>query len=226
MPFSLAIADVLFGRVNPSAKSPFTWPVRLEDCPSYGNFPHDENLQIRYTEGLNMGWRAYAKPDAAQPLFGKIASSKVFIQAIVSESFSCAAFGHGMSYTTFEIRNARLSGSLQDANGLEFSIEVKNSGSVPGREVVQCYVEGPATAIERPYRSLEGFVKTRLLQPGEVQTVTVPLKRRAFSSWSPAGKNWIAEAGTYRIKAGTSSGVLKAGLSHSISESFTWVGLR
>lgn len=66
-----AIADVLFGRVNPSAKSPFTWPVDLQDCPSYGNFPRDANLQIRYSEGVHMGWRGYDRKGAKQPAFGE-----------------------------------------------------------------------------------------------------------------------------------------------------------
>jgi beta-glucosidase len=177
-----AIADVLYGAVNPSGKLAETYPERLQDTPSCLNYP-GENGQVRYGEGLFMGYRYYdAKGmDALFP------------------------FGYGQSYTTFAYSNLQVSAqTFKDTDGLRVSVDVTNTGDVPGGETVQVYVHDQTARLVRPYKELKGFTKVRL-QPGETQTVAVDLDRRAFAYYDPAHKDWVAESGAFDILVGRSS---------------------
>lgn len=177
-----AIADVLVGRVNPSGKLAETFPRRLEDTPAFINYP-GENGAVRYGEGIFIGYRYY---DAKQ----------------VPTLF---AFGHGMSYTTFDYQNPKVSSpSFQDVDGVTVSVEVTNTGQVAGKEVVQVYVQDHESMLVRPPKELKGFAKIEL-QPGETQTVSVDLDFRAFAYYHPAYKQWITEDGDFDILVGASS---------------------
>src|SRR5213078_1762663 len=142
-----AIADVLFGDTNPSGKLPQTFPVRLEDTPTYLDFP-GENGKVYYGEGLFVGYRYYDKKRIA-PLF---------------------PFGFGLSYTTFTYDNLRLSASaIGPGDTLQVAIDVTNTGERAGQEVVQVYVRDLVAGLQRPAKELKAFAKV-MLQPGECQT--------------------------------------------------------
>ena len=138
---------------------------------------------MRYGEGIFIGYRYY---DAKQ----------------VPTLF---AFGHGMSYTTFDYQNPKVSSpSFQDVDGVTVSVEVTNTGQVAGKEVVQVYVQDHESMLVRPPKELKGFAKIEL-QPGETQTVSVDLDFRAFAYYHPAYKQWITEDGDFDILVGAAS---------------------
>ncbi|MEZ4591997.1 MAG: glycoside hydrolase family 3 C-terminal domain-containing protein [Chloroflexota bacterium] len=177
-----AIADILFGRVNPSGKLAETFPLKLSDTPAHLNFP-GENGVVRYGEGLFIGYRYYD-------------TKEVPVQF---------PFGHGLSYTSFAYSNPQLSAPIfNDTTGLTVSVDVTNTGSRAGKEVVQVYVHDHDARLIRPYKELKGFAKI-LLQPGETQTVTIPLNFRAFAYYDPAYQQWITEDGPFDILIGASA---------------------
>ncbi len=182
-----AIADILYGVVNPSGKVAETFPVRLVDTPAHLNFP-GENGQVRYGEGLYIGYRYYDAKQVA-PLF---------------------PFGHGLSYTTFAYSNVRVSAStFRDVDGVTLSVDVTNTGERAGKEVVQVYVRDRRSSLQRPPKELKGFVKVEL-QPGETKTVTIPLDFRAFAFWHPGHKQWVTEDGEFDLLIGASSADIRA----------------
>ena len=177
-----AIADVIFGKVNPSGKLTETFPLRLKDTPTFLNYP-GENGVVRYGEGLFIGYRYYESKDVPV-LF---------------------PFGYGLSYTTFAYDNVRVSAqSFEDVAGVTVSVDVRNTGPVAGKEIVQVYVHDHAARLVRPYKELKGFAKVSL-QPGETKTVTIPLDFRAFAYYDPAYRQWITEDGQFDILVGASS---------------------
>lgn len=177
-----AIADVLFGQVNPSGKLAETFPLRLADTPAYLNFP-GENGVVRYGEGLFIGYRYY---DARQ-------------QAVLFP------FGYGLSYTTFAYSRLRVSAEKFNAtDGLQVSVDVTNTGEMAGKEIVQLYVHDQESRLVRPEKELKGFAKVTLA-PGETQTVTLELDARAFAYYDPAYKQWITESGAFDILVGRSA---------------------
>lgn len=177
-----AVADVLFGDTNPSGKLAETFPLRLEDTPSYLNFP-GEKERVDYREGLFVGYRYYDAVDS-QPLF---------------------PFGFGLSYTTFEYGELTLDRtSINDGDTLTASVKVRNSGRRAGKEIVQLYVHDDEASVIRPSKELKGFEKVAL-DPGESTTVRFRLDRRAFAFWEVATQSWRVEAGSFTILAGASS---------------------
>lgn len=184
-----AIADILFGRVNPSGKLAETFPNRLSDTPAFTSFP-GEMGQVRYGEGIFIGYRYY---DTRQ----------------VPVLFP---FGHGLSYTTFAYSNPRLSSStFKDVDNLVVSVDVTNTGSVAGQEIVQVYVRDQKASVVRPSKELKGFTKVGL-QPGETKTVTITLDFRAFAFYHIKHKTWVAEEGDFDILIGASSADIRATL--------------
>lgn len=175
-----ALARVLFGDVNPSGKLPCTLPKRLADSPAHalGAYP-GANGTVTYAEGLFVGYRWF---DARK----------------IEPEFP---FGFGLSYTTFAFSNLRL---VPAATGVIAQFEIENTGPVAGAEVAQLYVHADSPSVVRPERELKGFSKI-FLQPGEKQTVAIPLEPAAFAYYSPEQKAWVAEAGGYEIRVGGSS---------------------
>jgi len=177
-----AIADVLYGKVNPCGRLAETYPLKLVDTPAHINFPGG-NGEVRYGEGIFIGYRYY---DAKE----------------VPVQFS---FGYGMSYTTFTYKNPKVSAaSFRDVDGLTVSVDVTNAGKVTGKEVVQVYVHDHKSGLVRPPKELKGFAKVEL-QPGETKTVTLALDFRAFAYYHPAYQQWITEDGDFDILVGASS---------------------
>jgi beta-glucosidase len=177
-----AIADVLYGKVNPSGKLAETFPLKLADTPAYLNWPGSAGA-VRHGEGLYIGYRYY---DARE----------------VPVLFP---FGYGLSYTTFAYSNLKVSaGTFKDVDGLTVSVEVTNTGKVAGKEVVQVYVHDRVSGLERPVKELKGFAKVEL-QPGETKTVSIALDFRAFAYYNPEYKQWITENGEFDLLVGASA---------------------
>jgi beta-glucosidase len=177
-----AIADVLYGKVNPCGRLAETYPLRLMDTPAHINFPGG-NGEVRYGEGIFIGYRYYDAKD-------------------VPVQFP---FGYGMSYTTFAYKNPKVSAaSFKDVDGLTVSVDVTNTGKLAGKEVVQVYVHDHKSGLVRPPRELKGFAKIEL-QPGETRTVTLALDFRAFAYYHPAYRQWITEDGEFDLLVGASS---------------------
>jgi beta-glucosidase len=176
-----ALADVLFGDVTPSGKLPTTFPVRLQDNPSYLNFP-GENGKVFYGEGLFVGYRYYDKKEIA-PLF---------------------PFGYGLSYTTFEYSNLQVAETFKVEDGLVVSVKIKNTGKRAGKEIVQVYVRDVRSSLVRPEKELKAFAKVEL-QPGASQTVNLHLDQEAFWFYDPARGGWVTEPGEFEILVGASS---------------------
>ncbi len=177
-----AIAEVLFGDVNPSGKLPTTFAVKREDYPDYGNFPGVNNV-VHYAEGIYVGYRHFDKEKIA-PLF---------------------PFGHGLSYTTFEYDPLHVSSPTLAADGkVTVDLDVKNTGTRAGREVVELYVHDPAPKIDKAVRELKGFASVDLA-PGETRHVSLTLAPRDLAYFDTPGKQWKADGGDYEIQVGASS---------------------
>jgi beta-glucosidase len=178
------VADLLFGVANPSGRLAETLPLRLEDTPSYLNFP-GESGHVRYGEGLFVGYRAYdaRRQQVSHP------------------------FGHGLSYTTFDYSDlaVNITGSVEAGDlTVSVSCRVTNTGSRGGKEVVQLYVGDVAATVARPVRELKSFAKP-YLAPGETKPVSFDLGARDFSYWSVRTHGWVLEAGEFEIAVGASS---------------------
>jgi beta-glucosidase len=179
-----AAVDLLLGVANPSGKLAETIPLRLEDNPSYLNFPGEESV-VRYGEGIFIGYRAY---DA-------------LIQPV------SYPFGFGLSYTSFRIDDVDVSVAGSVAGGdlaVTVNAAVTNTGQRAGAEVVQVYVGDVESSVARPLRELKGFVKVQL-EPGETQQVKIQLDERAFAFWSQRFQQWVVESGEFTIAVGNSS---------------------
>lgn len=178
-----AACDIIFGEVNPSGKLPITFPVRYEDCPTFGNFPGYGD-EVWYGEGIYVGYRYY---DAKK----------------VSPAF---AFGHGLSYTTFEISDLKALSAMDTAKGepARFSVKVKNTGNVAGKEVVQLYVAKSASEMPRPVKELKAFKKV-YLEPGEEKTVELSVSGRDLEVFDTKLDKYVTELGAYTAMAGNAS---------------------
>ena len=179
-----ALAPVLFGDVNPSGKLPCTFPRRLADSPAHalGAYPGRDGL-VRYEEGLLVGYRWF-DTKKIEPLF---------------------PFGHGLSYTHFEYSALKIvPGSGGDGPVATVEFEIANTGAREGAEVAQVYVHENAASVPRPVQELKAFRKVSL-QPGEKQTVSLPLGQEAFAYYDPARQGWVAAAGEFTIHVGSSS---------------------
>jgi beta-glucosidase len=182
-----AVADILFGRVNPSGKLAETFPVRLADTPAVLNWPGG-NGKVAYGEGMFIGYRYYEAKQAPVQF----------------------PFGFGLSYTSFQYSNARVSAaSFRDIDGMTVSVDVSNTGKVAGKEIVQVYVHDRKSGLVRPEKELKGFTKIEL-QPGETKTVSIALDFRSFAYYHPGYRQWITEEGKFDLLMGASSADIRA----------------
>jgi beta-glucosidase len=177
-----ALADILFGAVNPSGKLPDTFGVARSDYPDYGNYPGGEG-QVKYAEGIYVGYRHFDKA-GIEPLF---------------------PFGHGLSYTKFRYSDIALSSNRMRRGGkVKVRMTLANIGGRYGEEVVQLYAGEVHQTVDRPIRELKGFKKVAL-KPGEKKVVTFVIDESAFSYYDVAEKKWKANSGKYEISIGASS---------------------
>ena len=197
-----ALADVILGRVNPSGKLPFTWYDALEDCAAHalntypGTWRSDGSKVIdeEYKEGIYVGYR-WTDRQKKRPAY---------------------AFGHGLSYTTFELSKAvadKKEMSLSD--NISFTVQVKNIGTMAGAEVVQLYVSDKKASVDRPLKELKAFQKV-FLQPGESKEVRLTIGKDALSFYDEATASWKAEAGQFEALIGTASDQISSRVKFSL----------
>ncbi|MFO1476375.1 MAG: glycoside hydrolase family 3 C-terminal domain-containing protein [Verrucomicrobiota bacterium] len=178
-----AVAEVLFGAVNPSAKLPATFEKRAEDNPSYPYYHIKTDMKTPYTEGIFVGYRGYDKKDI-DPEF---------------------CFGHGLSYTAFKYGKMEVSPKMIPPLGkVTVTVTVKNDGPVAGDEVVQLYAHLKKGKIERPVQVLVGFQRVSL-QPGESKPVKITVSGTQLGYWDVNTHDWAYESGTFELRAGSSS---------------------
>lgn len=177
-----ATDQLLYGEKNPSGHLAETFPMRVQDNPSYLNFNTDPEI-CNYAEGVYVGYRYYDKK--MMPVRW--------------------AFGHGLSYTTFELSNIRVSSDkLTDDTTIKVCVDVKNTGKVTGKEVVQLYVGDLNGTPDRPVKELKGFAKVEVA-PGETKTVEMELDARALSYYEESMQDWFAPSGKYELLVGNAS---------------------
>ena len=195
-----AITDVLSGKVNPSGKLATTFTVDYKDVPSAKNFPGKEfpdqatkvgtrtimPAEVTYEDGIYVGYRYYStfKVDPAYE------------------------FGYGLSYTTFEYSGFKINSPVFNGK-LTASVTITNTGQAAGKEVAQLYLSAPAGKLDKPVIELKGFAKTRLLQPGESQTLTFVINPKALASFDTRREAWVADGGNYTLSIGASSKAIK-----------------
>ena len=198
-----SIADILSGKVNPSGRLATTFPVNYSDNPSSATFPGkvlESETSSTETQGGGFG---FGRRQPAEVVY----NDGIYVGYRYYETFGVLPsyeFGYGLSYTTFSVDNLQLSSTTFD-NNLTVTVDVTNTGNVAGQEVVQLYLSAPDIMLEKPERELKGFVKTQMLQPGETQTVSLPLTAQSLASFDTSVSSWIAEPGTYDVKVGVSS---------------------
>ena len=186
-----AIADVLLGKVNPSGKLPFTFPVKLEDNGAHATTAYSkDNLQVEYKEGIFVGYRWADKHDI-KPLF---------------------AFGHGLSYTTFEYGQAKC---RKAGKGFKVTVDVTNTGSREGKETVQLYIGDIESSLERPVKELKGFKKVALA-PGETAKVTFEIDEDMLKFYDPAQNGWVLEEGEFTAYVGAASDDIRTAVEFTI----------
>ena len=198
-----SVADVLKGVANPSGKLTMTFPVRYEDHASSRNFPIDmafgmfgkdkdaepqRNVDYtEYEEGIYVGYRWFDKQglEVSYP------------------------FGYGLSYTRFEWSEASVKSSRGET---AVSVKVTNTGKIPGKDVVELYVAAPQGELDKPVKELKAYAKTRELQPGESQLVTLKVKNSELASYDESASAWVTDAGHYDFMLGSSSRDIRATL--------------
>lgn len=200
-----AIADLISGKVNPSGKLAVTFPLAYSDVPSAKYFPGEEvkgdstvKRKVVYQDGIYVGYRYY----------------NTFSVNTAYE------FGYGLSYTNYTYSHLKLSSSTF-SNKITVTVEVKNSGKIAGKEIVQLYLSAPAKMPDKPESEFKGFAKIKLLLPGESQTLSFLLTARELSSFNTPTSSWDAEAGNYTVKIGASSKDLRLKNSFKVKKYLT-----
>lgn len=191
-----AMADIISGKVNPSGKLSTTFPLSYDDEITAKNFPGREipgtekkalfgqkavDAEAIYEEGVYVGYRYYSS-------FGKK---------------TAYPFGYGLSYTSFKFTDLKLSAPIMNGS-IQATITITNTGSVAGKEVAELYMSAPTNKLDKPSAELKAFAKTGLLAPGASQTISLTLTPTELASFQTASSSWIADAGDYTVKIGTS----------------------
>jgi beta-glucosidase len=206
-----SIADLLTGKVNPSGKLTMTWPIAATDHASTKNFPGNiDDYSFQMMVGNKMPIPGHAYTNHEEDIYVGYRYFDTFNREVAYP------FGFGLSYTTFEMSKPAVKAKGNSA--VEVSVTVKNTGTVAGKEVAQVYVTAPKGRLEKPAQELKAFAKTRELQPGESQTLTMTIPVRDLASFDEAGSQWLTEAGTYTFRIGFSSRDIKASLPLALKE--------
>ena len=210
-----SVVDVLSGKVSPSGKLTMTFPVKFEDHASSTNFPINLKSDIDIVNA-NKGEKKHSVKDVDYTRY----EEDVFVGYRYFDSFGKQVsypFGYGLSYTTFEYANP----SIEVGNGTyTVTVDVKNTGKMAGKEVVQLYVAAPNSAqMDKPEKELKAFAKTKTLEPGETATVTLTVNAVDLASYDEASSSWVVDAGTYKFLVGASSRDIKAALDADVAAS-------
>ena len=206
-----SVADLLTGKVNPSGKLTMTWPLAATDHPSTKGYPGTMDFYTyEVTRGYTGQVAGYDYTNHDEDIYVGYRFFDTFNREVAYP------FGFGLSYTTFEFSKPVVKAKGKDA--VEVSITVKNTGAVSGKEVAQVYVTAPKGRIEKPAQELKAFAKTRELQPGESQTLTMTIPVRDLASFDEAGSQWLTEAGNYTFRIGNSSRNLPLSVALTLKE--------
>jgi len=176
-----AVADILFGDVNPSGKVPATVPRRWEDAAAFGNYPGKDSM-VTYAEGIYVGYRHF-DARGIEPLF---------------------PFGHGLSYTNFAYSGLTIAPAVGNNAAFTAKFAIKNTGPRAGAETAQLYISDIKAFLDRPPKELKGFRKV-FLKPGEQQSVSISIDRAALALYDPKSHEWKVEPGTFKALIGSSS---------------------
>lgn len=210
-----SVVDVLSGKASPSGKLTMTFPVKFEDHASSVNFPINLKSDIDIVNA-NKGEKKHSIKDVDYTRY----EEDVFVGYRYFDSFGKQVsypFGYGLSYTTFEYADP----SVKADNGMYIvTVDVKNTGKMAGKEVVQLYVAAPNSArMDKPEKELKAFAKTKELKPGETATVTLKVNAVDLASYDEASSSWVVDAGTYKFLVGASSRDIKATLDADVAAS-------
>ena len=205
-----SVADVLSGKASPSGKLTMTFPVKFEDAASSDNFPIDMRVS---TDLMNKGGK---KNDVKNVDYTNY-EEDIYVGYRYFDTFGKQVsypFGYGLSYTTFAYDKA----AVKADNGVyTVSVEVKNTGKVAGKEVVQLYVSAPDVAANKPEKELKAFAKTKELKPGEAVVVTLKVNADDLASYDEAASAWVVTPGNYKFLVGASSRDIKATLEAAVA---------
>lgn len=199
--FGNSVAELLSGKLTPSGKLPMTWPIAYQDAASSKNFPSDgKGSDImgdmsKWKNVKNVGYTLY--------------DEDIYVGYRYFDTFDKTVsypFGYGLSYTTFSYNDVK---AADNGSNISVSVTVTNTGKRPGKEVAEVYVTAPKGAIEKPAQELKAFSKTRTLQPGESQTLTMNIDKADLASFNTKQSAWVADGGSYTFKVGASSRDIK-----------------
>jgi beta-glucosidase len=211
-----SVADVLTGKVSPSGKLTMTWPNNFGDHASSQNFPRAE--QFKLDMSTFMGKEAEKQAPRATYDYtnyreGIYVGYRWFDKEKMKVSYP---FGYGLSYTTFEYSNAKVE---RNGENVVVTVDVKNTGKMQAKEVVELYASAPAGALDKPVQELKAFAKTKALAPGASETVTLKFAAADLASFDEAQSAWVVDAGNYKLMIGASSRDIRATLNVDVEAS-------
>lgn len=217
------VADVLTGKVNPSGHLPMTFAIKYGDAPSDSNFPYDYEFKMpSFAMGSGMNFESKEKEEKPKEAVRNVDFTDyeegIYVGYRYFETFDKEVsypFGHGLSYTTFsfEIVSSDING-----DNCEMKVAVKNTGNCAGKESVQVYIKAPAGGLEKPAKELKAFAKTKLLQPGESEVVTLSWKLMDMASLNEKSSSWELPKGTYQWMVGASSADVRCTVTQKVSK--------
>lgn len=204
-----SVADVLCGKATPSGKLPMTFPIDMNDHGSSRNFPTDAVVPLSFTQNTS-GEKDRKNIDYVIYEEGIYVGYRWFEKNDIAVSFP---FGHGLSYTEFDYLNQEITTSK---DRVEISIDIRNTGSYPGKEIVQLYVAAPEGKLDKPIKELKAFAKTRELKPGEQETIKFSVSHEELASFDEEADAWITDRGTYTFHIGASSADIRKSMKAEI----------
>ncbi|KAA6329248.1 Thermostable beta-glucosidase B [termite gut metagenome] len=210
------VADALSGKINPSGKLASTYPVKYEDIASSSNFPFDYKSDNQFMMG---GGVSKEKKDFVRNVDYTNYEEGIYVGYRYFDTFDKAVsypFGFGLSYTAFNYLNPKI---IETEGVYTVTVDVKNTGKVAGKEIVQLYVSAPVNAqLPKPAKELKAFAKTKELKPGESETISMKVNSSELASFHENVSAWVIDSGAYRVLIGTSSKDIKASLSIHIEQ--------
>jgi len=209
-----SVTDILTGKQSPSGRLPMTFPVNLMDAGSSANFPIDADTGVYFINRReDIGQKDVDRTVYAEDIY---VGYRWFDKKGLAVSYP---FGYGLSYTSFDYSEPAVKAA---GDGFEASVKVTNTGNVAGKEVVQLYVSAPAGGLDKPVRELKAYAKTRELQPGESEVVTVKVDAYGLASFNEGTSAWEAAAGEYAVAFGASSRDLRQTVPFTLAEAKSW----
>lgn len=217
------VADVLTGKVNPSGRLPMTFAVKYGDAPSDANFPYDYEFKMpSFAMGTGMNFKSEKKEEKPKEPERNVDYTDyeegIYVGYRYFDTFGKEVsypFGHGLSYTTFsfEVVSSAINGDV-----CEVKVAVKNTGKVAGKESVQLYVKAPAGGLDKPAKELKAFAKTKVLQPGETEEVTLKWNLMDMASFNEKSSAWELAKGTYEWMVAASSADVRCTVSQKVAK--------